>query len=376
MSAVWSERSSRLALSLVIEGGEPAVAEAAAEASGQDAWRRVLAGDFGEAAADRATRADVPATVAATEVCGARFVIPGDDEWPTSLSALRYCDTVNRRGGVPFGLWLRGPGHLADLMARSVSVVGARACTEYGLEIATEIAADLSQSGVTIVSGGAYGIDIAAHRGALVAGRPTVAVFANGVDIGYPRGNGALFDRLAVEGLLVSELPPGTPPSRMRFLARNRLIAALSQGTVVVEAALRSGARNTATWAAGCHRLLMAVPGPVSSSQSEAPHLLIRSGQATLVTCAEDVLELVSPAGEHTSAHRSGPTRPTDGLDPVRLAVYEAVPARRPVSAGEIALVAKVPMPTCLAHLAELEDLGLVEGDERGWRAVSRREAG
>jgi DNA processing protein len=364
-----------MALCWAVDGGDPAVAEVATVEGGEAAWQRLLNAEFGETARDRAEVVDVGRLLAATEDAQARFVIPGDDEWPESLLALRYCDAVNRRGGIPFGLWLRGPGHLAELANRSVSIVGARACTEYGAGVTTDLAADLSAAGYTVVSGGAYGIDTAAHRGALVAERPTVVVFANGVDVGYPQGNAALFRRVGDDGLLISELPPGTPPSRMRFLARNRLIAAMSRGTVVVEAALRSGARNTATWALECQRPLMAVPGPVSSTMSEAPHLLIRNGQATLVTDAADVLELVAPAGEHTVAHRSGPLRPTDGFDEVRLAVYEAVPARRAVSAGEIAMIAGVSMPSCLAQLAELEQLGFVEAGADGWRVLVRREA-
>ena len=155
----------------------------------------------------------------------------------------------------------------------------------------------------------------------------------------------------------------------MRFLSRNRLIAALSLGTVVVEAALRSGARNTASWALGCDRPVMAVPGPVDSALSEAPHLIIRNGQAMLVTGADDVLEMISPGrAAHRHRPRQRPLPATDGLDPTRLAVYEAIPARRRISAGEIALVAGVSMPTCLAQLAEFERGDLIEGGEDGWR--------
>ena len=234
------------------------------------------------------------------------------------------------------------------------------------------MAADLAEAGVAVVSGGAYGIDVAAHRGALAVQGPTICVLANGVDVAYPRGNAAILDRLAGDGLLVSELPPGTTPTRMRFLSRNRLIAALSLGTVVVEAALRSGARNTASWALGCHRPVMAVPGPIHSALSEAPHLLIRNGQAMLVTSAEDVLEMISPAGQTHLADpiRRRPARPTAST-PTRLAVYEAIPARRRISAGEIALVAGVSMPTCLAQLAELERADLIDGGAEGWRVRS-----
>jgi DNA processing protein len=223
-----------------------------------------------------------------------------------------------------------------------------------------------------VVSGGAFGIDAAAHRGALAVHGRTVCVLATGVDVAYPAGNNALLGWIAREQLLVSELPPGATATRVRFLARNRVIAAMSRGTVVVEAALRSGARNTATWALGCNRVLMAVPGPVHSTMSAAPHGMIRDGLATLVTGAPDVLDLVSPVGEHTLSATTGDLRPTDGLGPARLATYEAVPARRPASAGDIALAAGVELPDCLADLAALELAGLVEAEPSGWR-LSRR---
>ena len=156
-------------------------------------------------------------------------------------------------------------------MERSVAIVGSRAATAYGSGIATDLAADLVEQGVTVLSGGAFGIDVAAHRGALAGGGPTVCVLASGVDVAYPPGHASIFASLARDQLLVSELPPSAHPTRVRFLARNRLIAAMSRGTVVVEAALRSGARNTAGWALGCGRPLMAVPGPVYSRASTTP---------------------------------------------------------------------------------------------------------
>jgi DNA processing protein len=224
-----------------------------------------------------------------------------------------------------------------------------------------------------VVSGGAYGIDAAAHRGALAVGGPTMCVVANGVDMTYPPGNARLFDALAKDHLLVSELPPGAHPTRMRFLARNRLIAALSRGTVVVEAALRSGARNTASWTVECSRHLMAVPGSIHSTMSAAPHLMIRNGQATLVTSAAEVLELISEFGQHTLTVPHGASRPTDELDGARLAVFEAVPARRRASVGAIAMTAGLSVPECLGHLGALEVAGLVHGTAIGWRALVPR---
>ena len=368
-----TDRAARLALSCVVEGGDPAVAEVALVSGGAEAWEQVTSGQFGDGLAQRAEQLDLNRVLSRAGRCRVRFVVPGDEEWPARLGDLRYCDEVQRRGGVPFGLWLRGPGHLARLVERSVAIVGSRAATQYGEGVATDLGAELAEAGFTVISGGAYGIDAAAHRGAMAVGGPTIAVLANGVDVDYPQGNGKIFDWIAEHGLIVSELAPGNHPTRLRFLARNRLIAALSVGTVVVEAALRSGARNTASWAVGCNRVLMAVPGSVESAMSAATHLMIRNGQATLVTTTAEVLELVSASGQAMLPIEHGPTRVTDALDPERLAVYEAVPARRRVSAGEIALAAGVSVPTVLGQLAALEDAGLVVNEPEGWRAVVSR---
>ena len=372
----WPDRAVRLALSCVVDSGEPAVCDLVDTAGAEAAWGKLTAGGFGEPLARRAAAFDLDAARARAAERSVRFVIPGDEEWPEAMGDLRHCEPVQRRGGFPVGLWLRGPGHLAALADSSVAIVGARAASSYGTGIGTDLAADLAERQVSVVSGGAYGIDAAAHRGALAAKGATVGVLANGVDVAYPKGNARLFDWLARDHLLVSELPPGATPTRVRFLARNRLIAALTSGTVVVEAALRSGARNTATWATACHRPVMAVPGPVHSALSAGPHLMIRSGQATLVTGAADVLELVSEMGVHTLPPARGGLRRTDALDATRLAVFEAVPARRWCSAGEIALIAGVSIPTCLAELAALEVAGFVEGDERGWRTTSAVRSG
>jgi DNA processing protein len=363
-----ADRAARMALSCVADCGEPAVCDLVEVAGAEAAWAAAVRGDFGAPVAARATGLELGRVLRRAGDVGARFVVPGDEEWPDRLRDLRYCSPVNRRGGVPPGLWLRGPGHLAELVERSVAVVGSRAATSYGAGVAADLGADLAEAGSAVVSGGAFGIDAAAHRGALAVHGPTVCVLANGVDVPYPSGNAALIGWVAREHLLVSELPPGATPTRVRFLARNRVIAALSRGTVVVEAALRSGARNTASWAVGCNRVLMAVPGPVHSSMSAAPHLMIRDGLATLVTNAAEVLELVSPSGEHTVARVEGASRPTDGLDPGRLAVFEALPARRWMSAGDVALTLGVSIPSCLGDLAALERAGLVEGDASGWR--------
>ncbi len=266
--------------------------------------------------AQRAAQVKVEVFKRLAEAAAARFVVPGDDEWPGGLDDLRHAEPIQRRGGEPFGLWLRGPGHLAHLMERSVAVVGSRAATAYGNGIAADLAADLVEQGVTVLSGGAFGIDVAAHRGALAAGGPTVCVLANGVDVAYPPGHASIFETLAKDQLLVSELPPAAHPTRVRFLIRNRLIAAMSRGTVVVEAALRSGARNTAGWALACGRPPMAVPGPVYSRASTAPHLMIRNGQAVLVTSARRDSRADLRYGPGDTAARPRPGQSDRQLDP------------------------------------------------------------
>jgi DNA processing protein len=193
----------------------------------------------------------------------------------------------------PTKLWVRGNGDLAELTQRAVAVVGSRACTQYGEHVAANLGLHLSTRSWTVVSGGAYGIDSAAHRGVLAANGDTVAVLACGLDRPYPASNASLFNRIAEYGLVVSAYEPGTPPSRDRFLARNRLIAAMCQGLVVVEAAARSGSMHAATCALELGRPVMAVPGPVTSAMSAGTHRLIRDG-AQLVRDADDVTEVLA----------------------------------------------------------------------------------
>jgi DNA processing protein len=363
-------------LSCAVDAGDPAVAELVQNLGAEDAWAKIIEGLLGEPIAHRAARVTVDVFQRLADAAAARFIVPGDEEWPVGLDDLRHAESIQRRGGEPFGLWLRGPGHLARLMERSVAIVGSRAATAYGNGIAADLAADLVEQGVTVVSGGAFGIDVAAHRGALAAGGPTICVLANGVDVAYPPGHSSIFEALAKDQLLVSELPPAAHPTRVRFLARNRLIAAMSRGTVVVEAALRSGARNTAGWALSCGRHLMAVPGSVNSRASAAPHQMIRSGQAVLVTSAAEVLELISDMGQAMLPLAHGQTRATDALTETQLAVFEAIPARRRAAVGDIALGAGVSVPTCLGALTALESAGLVEGDERGWLVAGGSQRG
>lgn len=300
---------------------------------------------------------------------GTQFLVPSEPGWPAALGDLDRCESVAGMGGAPIGLWTRGDAGL--LQQPAVAVVGARAATRYGEAVATELAAHLADGSppLCIVSGGAYGIDAAAHRGALAVAGTTVGVYASGLDEPYPRGNARLFDQLCSEQLVVSEVAPGVSATRAGFLARNRLIAALSRGTVVVEAAERSGARNTATWAHELGRQVMAVPGSVHSAMSTGCHRLIRDGRATLVADADDVVALLAPMGEGPVLPTGGAARRLDELDPDLLEVREAMPARRAISASELAHALGMPMGETVARLIELETLGLVRREGDGtWR--------
>ena len=304
---------------------------------------------------------DVDADLEVARRCGAQVLVPGDPEWPTQLGVLGVRE--------PVVLWVAGARpDLAELTRRSVAVVGARACTAYGEHVAGDLAAGLADRGWTVVSGGAFGIDAAAHRGALAVAGATVAVLACGVDGVYPSAHDTLFAHVRRSGAVVTELPPGSRPTRARFLDRNRVIAGLARGTVVVEAAARSGARNTAGHAEEISRPVMAVPGPVTSAMSAGCHELIRSYGAHLVTDAADVVELVGDLGADAAPERRGESRPEDGLDAVTLRVLEALPMRRWAPPDGISLAAGLDAPVVLRGLALLAGLGLAECRDGDWR--------
>jgi DNA processing protein len=312
------------------------------------------------------------ADLAAADRAGARLVTPESAEWPAWQ--LLCLDRGVRGAGPSLGFWARGTASPADVFDRSVAVVGARAATGYGEHVATELGYALATCGMTVVSGAAYGIDGAAHRGALSADGPTVAVLACGVDVAYPAGHTKLLDQVAEHGLVLSEYPPGTTAARHRFLVRNRLIAALSSATVVVEAGVRSGARNTAATAAALGKQLLAVPGPITSGQSVGCHDLLRTKTAEIGASVGQILEDVGRVGENLDVHtdRDAETRrPTDALAGQALRVHEALPTRDGHSAEEVAADAGVPIARVRALLPELELTGFAERCESGWRRVT-----
>jgi DNA processing protein len=366
-----TERLARVALSKLTEPGDPRVAQLVAELGAvrlHDLLVHEQESDgLNSEVETRLDGLDPAGDLDRAATLGLRYVIPGDHEWPTQLDDLMRAELLDERGGPPLGLWVKGPRGL-DELARSVAVVGARSATTYGAEVAAAIAGALTRAGHPVVSGAAFGIDHAAHRGALAAGGPTIAVLACGADRAYPVAHKELLDHLGRTSTVVAEVPPGCSPTRGRFLSRNRLIAALTVGTVVVEAASRSGALNTANWATRLNRHLMAVPGPVTSAQSEGAHHLLRSGAATLVTRGEEVLELVGAAGTHLVTAPQAPIRRRDALTRRMQRILDAVPFAQAAPVDSIASTAGLGVVEVRSALSRLDRLGLVEGSPRGWR--------
>jgi len=347
--------------------------------------------------APRLTALDIRRELDVLERLGGSLVVPGDPWWPPGLDDLEQ---------PPFCLWLRGdpallvgreemgaaPGTSGlptreDRMGdgqgagrgagRALALVGARDSTAYGERMAIELAQGLTERGALIVSGGAFGIDAAAHRGALAAG-PTLSVSAGGVDRLYPAGNSALLQAVVDHGALVAEVPPGSQPARHRFLTRNRIIAAMTGATVVVEAAWRSGALSTAHHAMEIGRPVGAVPGPVTSMASGGCHRLLRQG-ATCVTDVEETLELLLPVGaadadapkeKSAEAHQPGLL---DGLDAVSAAVVDALPVRTAASIESVARAAGLSERDTLAALGTLELDGRAQRDGARWRRPAQR---
>lgn len=304
---------------------------------------------------------------------GGRLVTPDDDEWPLLAFAAFDGTAAARKPDcrAPLALWAIGPARLDEVAERATAIVGTRAATAYGELVAADLAAGLVERDVAVVSGGAYGIDGAAHRATLAADGTTVAVMAGGIDISYPAGHSALLHRIGGNGLLVTEYPPGVRPVRHRFLTRNRLVAALAGATVVVEAGLRSGAANTAAWSRLLGRPVAAVPGPVTSAASAGCHVLLRAG-AELVTRVDEVIELAGRVGE-LADELPHPVTPLDGLSAAERQVYEALPGRGTATVDQVAVASGLAPAQVFGPLAMLEVAGLVERRDGSWAIVRRR---
>lgn len=292
---------------------------------------------------------------------GVRVLVPGDASWPSALDDLG--------DHAPAALWLRGGGRLPS-PSRGVALVGARAATSYGEQVAADLASGLSDRGLVVVSGGAYGVDGMAHRAAVASGAGTVAVMAGGVDRFYPTGHDDLLRAVLRDGLMVSESPCGTMPHRFRFLSRNRLIAALSAAVVVVEAGRRSGSLNTAGHASALGRPVGAVPGSVTSPLSAGCHALLRSGLATCVTGVPDVVELVGGSDDLVAQA----WRAEQPVDVGR--VQDALSTRVERSTDEVAAASGLSVATVRTLLAEMEADELVERRPAGWRRRPRSARG
>lgn len=364
MSAAGSwtgEQLARAALTRVRQPGDAALSLAVARHGAQRVWdglRATYPELDPQVLLDRAAAQDV------------RLVVPGETEWPPAVEDLaRISAGPPIAGGVPLGLWARGPARLAELAGRAVAVVGCRAATGYGEHMAAELSYGLAERGWAVISGAAYGVDGAAHRGALAAGGTTAAVLAGGVDHAYPAGHVRLLGRLATEGAVLSEYPPGCAPTRVRFLARNRLIAALSAAVVLVEADLRSGARNTVAHARALGRLRLVVPGPVTSSASRGCHHELRADvESVLVTSAAEIVEAVGRVGLDLVPLLTPPPRPGDGLSWEQRRLLDAVPRRHPAGVASIGRQLGMDAAAALRLLGVLVAEGLVVAVDNGFR--------
>ncbi|MFD3591341.1 DNA-processing protein DprA [Nocardia sp. NPDC058640] len=306
---------------------------------------------------------------------GGRVITPDDQEWPGwRMLGLDQLDAErDREAAVPLVLWARGPLSLHTASERAVAVVGSRCSSGYGVQVASEVACDLAGRGWTIVSGAAFGIDAAAHRAALAVGGPTVAVLACGVDRPYPAQHDRLLAAIADSGLVVSEYPPGVAAQKHQFLARNRLIATLGDGVLVVEAGLRSGARNTVKWARRLGRPAMAIPGPVSSASSVGCHRMIRDGEALLVTRAEDIIDEAGPLRLPVAEGNS--VDPAAHLRGAEADIYAALPIVGSRLPRELSQQCGLDLATVRAVLPSLELADLVGCDSDGWFRTSGRRA-
>jgi DNA processing protein len=286
-----NEREARAVLTITSEPGDERIGALVAQHGAVEALQMVVHGVLRGGIRDRVAKAHASQELATAmrklDACGGVFITPEDSSWPKQLDDLDLA--------TPLGLWCRGIGDVNDLGKHSLAVVGARAATAYGERIASEVGSLAAEYGVTVVSGAAYGIDAAAHRGVLAACGKTIAVLACGVDVAYPSAHRGLLERIAENGLIVSEAPPGGKPHKRRFLVRNRIIAALSSSTLVVEAALRSGSLSTANWANAIGRAVWGVPGPITSATSAGVHVGIAQGEMNIAADQASVVDKVKP---------------------------------------------------------------------------------
>ncbi|HUW78867.1 MAG TPA: DNA-processing protein DprA [Candidatus Nanopelagicaceae bacterium] len=368
-----TDRIARLQLMSVIEGGSGFWTKEIEKHNSAEVLARIKAGDYlmhSPSATRRSLSTNPEQVTDLITRAGVRVVIPGDSEWPTQLNDLE---------APPLGLCLSGEGDLRSIALCSLAIVGARAASDYGARLASEMALQLGERGWNVISGAAYGIDAAAHRGSLASGAQTVAVLASGVDQLYPAGHEKLFAAIRANGVLVSEVLPGVTPTRGRFLVRNRIIAALTRGTLVVEAALRSGSLRTAADALTMNRPVMAMPGPVSSPTSAGCHRLVMDRKAELVTDLEDVLIHIGPLlisnsnGSGLASAKFISAR--DDLVDGEQDLLEMFPSRVPISVEKLANLCDLTPNRILALLGLLATKGFIERNGAGWILTKKGKA-
>lgn len=360
------QRSALIALAHAVEPGDARLGALVAGVGPVEALARIQSSTTGVAHSEGARLRLAAACVDEAEeraaAVGGRIVTRVDREWPTQLDGLG--------DQAPMALWIVGAANLRLIALRSLAMVGARACTAYGEEVARAWAADLAGDGWCVVSGGAFGIDAAAHRGVLDARGVTMCVLAGGVDMPYPRAHDLLIARIADEGLVVSESPPGESVRRQRFLSRNRVIAAVSRATLVIEAASRSGTIATARAAAAMNRPVLAVPGPVTSPASAGCHRMIRDEAAILVESAQDVIELLDLSGGVRASSAQFRVDEHDRLSASEKRVLDALSPRIGVGVEAISAAAALPLAEVWPALGVLEARGWVRQDTTGWRVA------
>nr|WP_120491453.1 DNA-processing protein DprA [Corynebacterium lactis] len=362
-------------LNRVIEGTHPEIVRLVDEYGAEDVAerikaRRALPNRLLASTESRAYTDTSAQDVADAAALGYRLVHPGCAEWPVEkFAAFDALEATDRSDAPPLALWVCGRD-LRETAGESVALVGTRASTRYGVDVAAQLAGQMASNRVTVVSGGALGIDAAAHRAALEAGGVTIAVAACGPGVAYPSAHRQLFSDIARSGCLVSEYPPAVRPARHRFLTRNRLVAALADATIVVEAGWRSGARNTASWATRMNRPLGAVPGPVTSPATTGSHDLIRTGQAVLVTNADNVFALYRAVGsvdEDRQLELEWAKSATQGLSRNELSVFDALNVSSPVGVDVVSARAGFSIELATFLLLDLQKRGLVRRSEGGW---------
>lgn len=355
MASQLTDRQARLIISISGEPGDERVGQAVAEFGAAEAVRRWQSGYGADAMCKSISRvissALVEQAVKSLNSVRGRFITPADDEWPESLDDL---DTSS-----PIGLWCTGEGSLSEITQRSLAVVGARSATTYGQRISHELGVQAANENVGVISGAAYGIDAAAHRGSLSGKGKTVAILACGVDVAYPVSHRGLLSNITDSGVVVSEAPPGSKPHKHRFLIRNRLIAALSQSTVVVEAALRSGSLSTSNWAHVLNRQIWGIPGSITSATSAGVHAAIRDNMINIATSVDDVFQdFKSPA------------------QPVQLGLIDGaivgLVSQKPKSTHELAvhLGTEIDFHDLQAALSLLEVRKVISLSNQGWKLV------